>query len=956
MPDDGWVDVGGSNFVGWLEIDILRCTSLQAKDRNLAMQKTTSDPYVKVSMGSQPPVYTSTILRNLQPTWNERLFVLLHTDWLDQPIELKVYDWDKGNSDDFLGEHIFTLAQVSSEEENTKEQVALLHDPKHPKTKCGTINFRVRPVRIDEMQNNNNLEKFLQFKAYRDIHIARGPGFWEVLRRRLLSGKETKRSDWSKVNRIEGKSPFATHHECNTCGKRKKGVCVVCGCLVCDKTNCAPAWCWIGPVDDTTAILPLTKERDKMFSSSYLVCNTCDGYIQQFDITNTKEPKSDCLLLCERIVQELDMPFEQVKLRAQACEIFADEILENVQPKALERLKGLLAEVREAELDTAKRAKIICKKLETVIISKRAEAVMRANVMKSVNADINDIQLALGRCRTKVGWIETLLATEEEVGHKASRARDRHLCKGVLLVTIKTGSSLGKNAEVSIDSPRRMFHYTAKTDKPGESEVHNFEAQVAVAISSPAGDLITITVNSKQIQATKHLRLYPPRYESNSDANSPKPIFESRGDMEATKSCSYSFEYKDKSMAGTLQVDFQYIRVPPLPSYLLDQLDAEKLEQYNKEYVGPWNEPVKPGPGVLFVCAHSAKGVAIQDRDNTSDPYCVAYLKKKTGDEKKVVDEKLYQTRTAENTIDPKWNDDVDIMYNQDMVWCFHDVVEDVSDAILKFSFINKNGKTLDATLGKVKVDIDPSKSINRIEEFLNGQPGKVFFSACFFPIPANTALFRMHKRVDTSNLLSGNIKMISKKLQQNVQAAVSNPIGAIKTTARVAGGMTKSLMHYMGKIIYGENGDENEEMEEDHNVVTGESGTLVMKIHRAKEIKPSNDLRGKATRGLRGLDPYAKVIVGGKTVFKTKVAQNTNDPSWEAVVPDITITDSLKQKVEIEVKCKSIIGVHFNEVIGRTQILYDSKHRKLSEDEYLPIGEQSAGLGKISLTVSFNV
>lgn len=60
----------------------------------------TSDPYVKFRLGEQR--YRSrTIMKDLNPKWNESF--ILWTSSLQEPLRLKVYDYDRGWTDDFMG-------------------------------------------------------------------------------------------------------------------------------------------------------------------------------------------------------------------------------------------------------------------------------------------------------------------------------------------------------------------------------------------------------------------------------------------------------------------------------------------------------------------------------------------------------------------------------------------------------------------------------------------------------------------------------------------------------------------------------------------------------------------------------------------------------------------------------------------------------------------------------------
>ena len=61
----------------------------------------TSDPYVKFKIGNKQLYKSKTVQKNLNPKWDEH-FVLSIEDVL-KPIQVKVYDYDRGSADDAMG-------------------------------------------------------------------------------------------------------------------------------------------------------------------------------------------------------------------------------------------------------------------------------------------------------------------------------------------------------------------------------------------------------------------------------------------------------------------------------------------------------------------------------------------------------------------------------------------------------------------------------------------------------------------------------------------------------------------------------------------------------------------------------------------------------------------------------------------------------------------------------------
>ncbi|XP_017271509.1 extended synaptotagmin-1 [Kryptolebias marmoratus] len=104
--------VPGPNFgkEGVLRIHLLEAQNLVAKDNLMGgMVKGKSDPYVKISVGSN--TFKSHVIKeNLNPTWNEMYEVVL-SGHSDQDIKFEAFDKDM-DSDDFLGRFSVKLSEV----------------------------------------------------------------------------------------------------------------------------------------------------------------------------------------------------------------------------------------------------------------------------------------------------------------------------------------------------------------------------------------------------------------------------------------------------------------------------------------------------------------------------------------------------------------------------------------------------------------------------------------------------------------------------------------------------------------------------------------------------------------------------------------------------------------------------------------------------------------------------
>ncbi|XP_064338555.1 multiple C2 and transmembrane domain-containing protein 1 isoform X10 [Camelus dromedarius] len=113
-----------------LDITLKRGQSLAARDRG-----GTSDPYVKFKIGRKEVFRSKIIHKNLNPVWEEKACILV--DHLREPLYIKVFDYDFGLQDDFMGSAFLDLTQL---ELNRPTDVTLtLKDPHYPDHDLGII-------------------------------------------------------------------------------------------------------------------------------------------------------------------------------------------------------------------------------------------------------------------------------------------------------------------------------------------------------------------------------------------------------------------------------------------------------------------------------------------------------------------------------------------------------------------------------------------------------------------------------------------------------------------------------------------------------------------------------------------------------------------------------------------------------------------------------------------------
>ncbi|XP_076010302.1 multiple C2 and transmembrane domain-containing protein 1 isoform X3 [Genypterus blacodes] len=111
------------------------------KGNNLAIRDRTgtSDPYVKFKIAGKEVFRSKTIHKNLNPVWDERVSLLVET--LREPLYVKVFDYDFGLQDDFMGSAYLYLESL--EHQRMLDVTLDLKDPQYPENYLGTLELAV---------------------------------------------------------------------------------------------------------------------------------------------------------------------------------------------------------------------------------------------------------------------------------------------------------------------------------------------------------------------------------------------------------------------------------------------------------------------------------------------------------------------------------------------------------------------------------------------------------------------------------------------------------------------------------------------------------------------------------------------------------------------------------------------------------------------------------------------
>ncbi|XP_060091667.1 multiple C2 and transmembrane domain-containing protein 1 isoform X2 [Heteronotia binoei] len=164
-----------------LDITLKSGHNLAARDR-----RGTSDPYVKFKIGGKEIFRSKTIHKNLNPVWNERTSIFV--EQLREQLYIKVFDYDFGLQDDFMGSAFLDL---NSLEQNRSIDVTLsLKDPHYPDDDLGTILLSVLLTPKEQPREVFQTQSLRLSDLHRKSQLWRG-----IVSVTLIEGRELKAMD-----------------------------------------------------------------------------------------------------------------------------------------------------------------------------------------------------------------------------------------------------------------------------------------------------------------------------------------------------------------------------------------------------------------------------------------------------------------------------------------------------------------------------------------------------------------------------------------------------------------------------------------------------------------------------------------------------------------------------------------------------------------------------------------
>ncbi|KAM9361085.1 multiple C2 and transmembrane domain-containing protein 1 [Symphorus nematophorus] len=176
-----------------LDIVLKKGNSLAIRDRT-----GTSDPYVKFKIAGKEVFRSKTIHKNLNPVWDERVSLLVET--LRDPLYVKVFDYDFGLQDDFMGSAYLHLESL--EHQRTLDVTLDLKDPQYPENNLGSLDLAVTlspkegDVRDATMLLRRNWKRSSKYQSMRLSDVHRKAQLWRgIVSISLIEGRSLQPMD-----------------------------------------------------------------------------------------------------------------------------------------------------------------------------------------------------------------------------------------------------------------------------------------------------------------------------------------------------------------------------------------------------------------------------------------------------------------------------------------------------------------------------------------------------------------------------------------------------------------------------------------------------------------------------------------------------------------------------------------------------------------------------------------
>uniref|UniRef100_A0A3Q0RJ75 Multiple C2 and transmembrane domain containing 1 n=1 Tax=Amphilophus citrinellus TaxID=61819 RepID=A0A3Q0RJ75_AMPCI len=153
---------------------------------------TGNDPYVKFKIAGKEVFRSKTIHKNLNPVWDERVSLLVET--LRDPLYVKVFDYDFGLQDDFMGSAYLHLESL--EHQRTLDVMLDLKDPQYPEHNLGSLELSITltpkegEMRDATMLLRRNWKRSSKYQSMRLSDVHRKAQLWRgIVSISLIEGR-----------------------------------------------------------------------------------------------------------------------------------------------------------------------------------------------------------------------------------------------------------------------------------------------------------------------------------------------------------------------------------------------------------------------------------------------------------------------------------------------------------------------------------------------------------------------------------------------------------------------------------------------------------------------------------------------------------------------------------------------------------------------------------------------
>jgi phosphatidylserine decarboxylase len=128
---------GNDEIEGLLSLEVISAEGLPAMDLNGK-----ADPFFVVDFAGREHYKSHIVYKSRAPVWNETVKVTIAHSEKNYTVELKVFDWDKTSSNDFIGSTSFEISQLFGGK--THDWTLPLKNAKKKDKEYGTIHLRAR--------------------------------------------------------------------------------------------------------------------------------------------------------------------------------------------------------------------------------------------------------------------------------------------------------------------------------------------------------------------------------------------------------------------------------------------------------------------------------------------------------------------------------------------------------------------------------------------------------------------------------------------------------------------------------------------------------------------------------------------------------------------------------------------------------------------------------------------